>query len=338
MEGSGLVIKSCTPAEYAKVLLQLENKLEQTVSFLQSAEYGQMQQRAGKKVLYFSGSLDGRQAIAGVAIRYQIPGKVSYYYCPYGPVVLDWDQTTLAAVRNFLYDEARKAGCVFVRLDSDALRQSKLPGTKPASASIARLASLQPRAEQIVDISDPADEVFTPMHRDVRYYRRFFEKNGGTIQMFDIKDTPMEEFYSLMLTTADRDQFGIFDEAYYQAAFQSLVGFSLVLRMHGVPAAAAVFAIHDKEAHYVFSGTSNDFRKFAPSYAMIYEAILEAKRHGCTSFNLGGVQDNVKKLHIQGVSKFKLRFGGQTVEHGNPIDIVIKPAVYTALKIYKSLR
>ena len=71
---------------------------------------------------------------------------------------------------------------------------------------------------------------------------------------------------------------------------------------------------------------------------MIYEAILEAKRHGCTSFNLGGVQDNVKKLHIQGVSKFKLRFGGQTVEHGNPIDIVVKPAVYTALKIYKSLR
>jgi lipid II:glycine glycyltransferase (peptidoglycan interpeptide bridge formation enzyme) len=88
----------------------------------------------------------------------------------------------------------------------------------------------------------------------------------------------------------------------------------------------------------VFSGSSNDFRKIAPPYFVLWNAILEARKRGLHTLNFGGVSPTVKSTHLEGVTGFKKRFGGHQENHPNPVDLVYKPLKYGLFRLYKRLR
>jgi peptidoglycan pentaglycine glycine transferase (the first glycine) len=96
--------------------------------------------------------------------------------------------------------------------------------------------------------------------------------------------------------------------------------------------------MYDSQAHYVFAGSSNDFRKIAPAYTVIWRAMQEAKQRGCTLFNFGGVTDTVKGQDLSGVTGFKKRFGGYQADHQNPADLIYQPLKYFAFRLYKTIR
>jgi lipid II:glycine glycyltransferase (peptidoglycan interpeptide bridge formation enzyme) len=359
-------VRECTADEYADILAQLPHTHE-AIPFLQAPYYGTWQQRDGKHVVYFA-AYDGdgvkpndattggnaTAIAAGLAVQYNAPGGISFLYCPYGPIVETWTPELLAALREFFEPIAARSGATFVRLDSRGLTDLRnlstdrtdaeprnQPIVRPVSNHLAKTASLQPRAEWLLDLSGDQEAIWMGMHKHARYNVRLAERAKAKITFYEPDKAPLDMFYALMQTTSGRDSFSIQSREYYQAVLQSIPadsGFVAICTIDGKPAAASVFAAYDDMVHYVFSGSSNDFRKIAPPYFVLWNAILESRRRGWTVLSFGGVQDSVKSTHLEGVTGFKKRFGGYQIDHANPVDLVYKPFKYTLFGIYKRLR
>lgn len=331
-------VRECSLEEYGTALQRLSSPSE-PASFLQAPFYGAWQQRDGKTVVYFTAQNGDELAAAGLAVKYDAPGGISFFYCPYGPVAKAWTPELLEAIREFFGPVCKRSGAAFVRLDSQGL--ADLPGVKPVANRLAVTASLQPRAEWLLDISGDQEAIWMGMHKHARYNVRLAERADATLEFFAPAETPLDTFFSLMQTTAGRDSFSIQSRQYYEAVLQSVPkdsGFVAICTIDGKPAAVALFAAYDGVMHYVFAGSSNDFRKIAPPYFVMWNAILEARKRGWHTLNFGGIADEVKGTHLAGVTGFKKRFGGYEVGHPNPVDLVFKPLRYAAFKLYKSLR
>ncbi len=309
------------------------------VSFLQAPLYGKIQAVSGKNVVYCTIHKDDSLIGYGLAIVYSAPGGLRFLYVPYGPICSKWNQEVYEAVKKFYKPIAQRLGCAFVRLDTDDLPTGSQ--LRPISARLARTASLQPRAEWVLDTSTEVDTLWQGFHKHARYNVRLAERAKADIQIYEPHKAPLDTFFALMQVTSDRDGFGIFDRAYYASYLQTLAddeGFVIICSINGKPAAAGLFVVYDAQVHYVFAGSVNEFRKIAPAYTVIWQAIQEAKQRGCIRFNFGGVLDTVKGQDLSGVTAFKKRFGGYVVNHSNPVDIVYKPFRYFLFRLYKMFR
>jgi lipid II:glycine glycyltransferase (peptidoglycan interpeptide bridge formation enzyme) len=332
-------IRSCSLEDYQQVSEEVASALPEAVSFLQAPLYGRLQQASGKEVVYVTIARDSRTVGCGLGVVYEAAAGLRFMYCPYGPVSTVWDADLVADLETFFRGIASKLNCTFVRLDANEVNLTS--GKKPIPGKLARTASLQPRAEWVLDITPSEDDLWMDFHKHARYNIRLAERASAVTTVYKPSEAPLETFFGLMETTAGRDKFGIFDKAYYSSYLKTLSdeeGFMVVVTIDGKPAAAGLFVLFDQQAHYVFAGSSNDFRKIAPAYTVIWTAMKEAKRRGCTLLNFGGVTDDVKGQDLGGVTGFKKRFGGQRVEHKNPIDLVYIPWKYLLFKLYKTLR
>jgi len=331
-------VHECTAEEYSAIVAGLSDQ-HGAVSFLQAPFYGAWQERDGKTVVYYYAK-DGENTVAaGLAVKYDAPGGISFLYSPYGPVVSTWSDDLLHMLRDFFKPIAQRTGATFVRLDSTNLYEHT--SAEPIADKLAATASLQPRAEWLLDISGDQEAVWMGFHRHARYNVRLAERADATIELFAPSDAPLDTFFALMQTTAGRDSFGIQSQEYYKAVLSSVPsenGFVAMCTIDGKPAAVALFVAYDGVVHYVFAGSSNEFRKIAPPYFVIWNAILEARKRGWQTLNFGGITDSVKSTHLEGVTAFKRRFGGYEVTHKNPVDFIYKPFIYTLFRLYKTIR
>ncbi len=334
-----MVVRRVEAADYASAVQELENRLGPPVSFLQSPLYGRLQEKDGKAVVYFVATIAETTVLCGLAVRYTAPLGMNFLYCPYGPVASEWSPQLLAALRTFFRPIAHENHCAFVRLDADNEQFNTV--ATPVTSKLARAASLQPRAEWLLDITPTEEDIWMGFHKHARYNVRLAERANAELKAFAPNEAPLDDFFTLMQTTAGRDGFGIFDKNYYQAYLSAMSpddGFMIICYIDGKPAAAGLFVTHDLQAHYVFAGSSDDYRKIAPAYSVIWAAIKEAKKRGCSLFNFGGVSDSVKGQQLAGVTAFKRRFGGYQVDHQNPTDLVFDKLRYAAFSLYKHIR
>ncbi|HUB93155.1 MAG TPA: peptidoglycan bridge formation glycyltransferase FemA/FemB family protein [Verrucomicrobiae bacterium] len=335
---TSLSITECNAQEYESALPQLAQH-DSSLPLLQAPFYGVWQSRDGKTVVYFIVRDNDTIIAAGLAIKYDAPAGISFFYCPYGPVTRQWTRELYEVIRHFFAGVAKRTGASFVRLDSPNL--TSLAGVRPVANHLAVTASLQPRAEWLLDISGKQDDIWMAMHKHARYNIRLAERAQARLKFFSPGDAPLDIFFALMQTTAGRDSFSIQSQKYYEAVLRSIPsdsGFVALCTINDEPAAISLFATYDKTMHYVFSGSSNDFRKIAPPYYIIWNAILEAKKRGWHTLNFGGISDNVKGVHLAGVTGFKKRFGGYEVDHPNPVDLVYNHPKYTAFSLYKKFK
>lgn len=340
MPEQSLTVRQVDASEYADALTELEDLLEPSVSFLQAPMYGRLQEHSDKTVVYFIAYGTDKHTVAcGIAIRYTAPWGMNFLYCPYGPVAISWSSELTAALRHFFKPIARRLQCAFVRLDHITAAHTDTT-IVPITDRLARTASLQPRAEWLLDISKLEDELWMGFHKHARYNIRLAERAQADVKFFTPAQAPLDDFFRLMKTTADRDGFSIFDRSYYKAYLQAMTpadGFMIICYIDGTPAAAGLFVTHDAQAHYVFAGSSDDYRKIAPAYSVIWSAIKKSRERGCLIFNFGGVTEAVKGQKLIGVSGFKRRFGGSQVDHPNPGDLVYDRPRYVLFKLYKYL-
>jgi lipid II:glycine glycyltransferase (peptidoglycan interpeptide bridge formation enzyme) len=330
-------VSECTAAEYALALSELPHT--EPISFLQAPFYGAWQERDGKTVVYFT-ARDGDTLVAsGLAVKYDAPHGISFFYCPYGPVATVWTPELFAALRAFFAPVCKRTSTTFVRFDSTGLEV--LPGVKRAPNHLAVTASLQPRAEWLLDITAGEQDIWMGMHKHARYNVRLAERANAQIAFYAPAEAPLDVFLSLMQVTSERDSFSLQNADYYKAVLQSVpadCSFVAVCSIDGKPAATALFAAYDSVVHYVFAGSSNEFRKIAPPYFLIWNSVLEARKNGWHTLNFGGISDEVKGTHLAGVTGFKKRFGGYEVTHENPVDLVYTPFKYALFGAYKRLK
>lgn len=98
--------------------------------------------------------------------------------------------------------------------------------------------------------------------------------------------------------------------------------FLTVVYRQGQTLAGAVILTSPENAYYYYAFTSSKGRGTFSGYLVVWEAMREARRRKCKTFDLEGVYDDrfTKLKRWKGFTLFKKKFGGEVVEY---------PAVYT---------
>ena len=76
--------------------------------------------------------------------------------------------------------------------------------------------------------------------------------------------------------------------------------------------ASTFLVLSNKCGVYLFGASSSDNKQHMASYALQWESIIQAKKHGCSEYDMFGCAPNLNPSHpLYGVHLFKKGFGGR---------------------------
>ena len=144
-------------------------------------------------------------------------------------------------------------------------------------------------------------------------------KNGVTIERRNIAE--YQDFlpiYRETMVKDDADEYYFFDEDFFQAQLAlSDYAYIFYAVKNEKPIAASIMYYNDRYMHYHLAGTYTEFRQFAPSNLLLYQAACWASEQGIKQFHLGGgivQEDNLFRFKKQFNKNGRLPFViGRTV-------------------------
>jgi len=263
----------------------------------------------------------------------RLPLGFSVAYIPKGPIGTDW-QVIWPEVEGI----CRERRSIFLRVEPDEIDHSaswispELPGFIPGAPVV------QPRRTIILDINGGEGAWLARMKQKTRYNIRLAQKKEIVVR----QSQNLDEFFTLMHTTGQRDGFGVHSRDYYRLAYQLFQNRNecvlLVAEYQSKPLAAVMTFAHGKRAWYFYGASSDEERQRMPAYLLQYEAMCWASGRGCQLYDLWGVPDydevvleekfSSRSDGLWGVYRFKRGFGGQLVRSAGAWDRVFMPAIY----------
>jgi peptidoglycan pentaglycine glycine transferase (the first glycine) len=317
-----------TPAEWSAYFASHPD-----AHILQSAGWGELKSHFGWEPVRFINQQNGAQ----VLIR-QLPFGQKMAYLPMGPLGSNW-ATLLREIDQYCL----QAGVTFLKVEPDegfVSREIKaqLPGYIPSHQMI------QPQRTIIIDLTDSDDILLARMKQKTRYNIGLARKKDVTIQPW----TDIAGFHRMMLTTGERDTFGVHSLDYYRQVydlFHPSGTCELLAAFHeGEVLAALMVFTSGKRAWYLFGASGNQKRQLMPTYLLQWEAMRWAKAHGCIHYDLWGVPDHEEgfleehfhERHdgLWGVYRFKRGFGGKLTRLPGAFDRVYQKLPYQIYKLY----
>jgi lipid II:glycine glycyltransferase (peptidoglycan interpeptide bridge formation enzyme) len=313
-------------------------KLFPEANFLQSPEWGEVNEKIGHKVVkrLFQKN-DKTFGLSLGIIKDARRGR--YMEIPGGPL---WD-AKVSGGDKFIFSEIRQIAednsCVFVRfrpqLSSDNTARIESLGAKKAPFH------LHAEHTTILDLTKSEEDLLSRMRRQTRYEVRRADKLGIQVD-FSSSNKAYEEFYELHSATARRQSFIppsrelLFAE---KEAFGSQARLYAAKSAEGETIAMGLVIIYGEEADYFEAASSDLGRKLPGAYALIWRAARDLKSLGVKRFNLFGIAPEGAKNHrFSGVTTFKTGFGGEYVNYVASHDIVINPIRYRLNWLIETVR
>jgi lipid II:glycine glycyltransferase (peptidoglycan interpeptide bridge formation enzyme) len=168
----------------------------------------------------------------------------------------------------------------------------------------------------VLDIGGNEEEILARMHKKTRYNIRLALRKGVTVRQGTAADLPI--FYALYRETCRRNGVNLHDISYFSTFFgpeDKHAGFSLFFtELDGVPLSAMFLTKSANRATYLYGASSSTMRNSMSTYALQWNAILQARRWGCTQYDLFGIAPSDDRSHpMHGLNKFKRGFGGTEI-------------------------
>ncbi|MEK7583276.1 MAG: peptidoglycan bridge formation glycyltransferase FemA/FemB family protein [Patescibacteria group bacterium] len=279
-------------------------------SFLQSQDWMDFQKSLGRKVFEVAGAK---------VIQHDLPLGKNYLYIPYGPELVSHQ------FAGELRQLAREQGSIFVKaepMQDDVAQQLVATGFQKSNKNI------QPQKTVVIDLTKTEDELLDAMHHKTRYNIRVAEKHGIHVA----RSMKHEIFWELMQKTSARDKFSSYPKSYYE----KLMNYTeLWIAYHQeTPVAAALVAMHGDQAYYLHGASDHEHRALMAPYALHWEIIKKLQVLGSTLYDLWGIDAN----KWPGVTRFKLGWGGRTIEYPGAFDLVISKPWKLAYDLTQKLR
>ena len=195
----------------------------------------------------------------------------------------------------------------------------------------------QPLCERVIPLADDLDDIVKGFVKNTKRYVRQYERDKKDIR-FHIEKTDFKshlpEVHSLIETTATLRGFSLYPLEYYEKLFDRLNANpeygALVLGYTSEkkePISVILLIYTNTEAYHLFSGcSSKGYDKNMPTLTL-YTAIKEAKKQGLQRYNLGGVSSK-EWGGVDSLTAFKEKFGGETITHEQPYDIILSSRRY----------
>ena len=207
-----------------------------------------------------------------------------------GPVSTSDDPEFLHESSRLMFEALRERGAVAGFLRCHPLLQTHLRLGEEWNVSF-------DRPTVAADLTASEDEIWNEVLTG-KGRNRVRKAAGGGMQ-FEVDDgfEAIDDFvavYHHAMKLVDAAPFYFFDHAYFEAIRDRFNQRVFVARatMHGSTIAAMLFLYDDVYAHAHLSGSRAEYRSYGPNNFVIHQAMLEAKRRGCTRFHLGGGVSN----------------------------------------------
>lgn len=312
-------------------------------SFLQSNEWVEFQRSLGREVFEYE-----KEGISAKVIKHNLPLKKSYLYIPYGPE-MDFNQmmggfkNPVANFVRWLRELGRQEKAIFIKTEPfiDSVAQALVGGGKfsagggPAFGWKKSKKEIQPSKTVIIDLSQSEEELpavslsnlLSRMHRKTRYNIGVAEKHGVVMDEGD----DIDAFLKLLKKTTKRDKFSPHSAEYYKKLF----GFSglqtkLYFAKHGDKfLAAALILVYGDTGYYLHGASDYEYRAMMAPYALHWHIMKQLKAEGLVQYDLWGV--NPRKW--PGVTRFKLGWGGRTIEYPGSFDLTISRFWFVVYKV-----
>jgi len=279
--------------------------------------------------------------VGALVLLKRFPFGLSVAYIPRGPMG-DGDWSEFWSVVN---DLCQCEHAVFLRVEPDIWQpveekyiEDHLPGFVRSDQTI------QPPRTILINLQNDEEDLLMRMKSKTRYNIRLAGRKGVVVK----SSADVETFYRMMLTTGERDEFGIHSIDYYKKAFNLFspkdACVLLIAEYKGQPLAGLMAFAFGKTAWYFYGASTSQERNRMPTYLLQWEAIRWAKRKGCQVYDLWGVPDQPESTleetfldrsdGLWGVYRFKRGFGGEVHRTIGAWDRIYRPLLY---KLYKIL-
>jgi len=295
--------------------------------------------------------------LSALILTHELPLKgKKYLYSPRGPIInfLSFGKKKpIALLEKFLKEGetiAKKEGAVFFRMDPEWLDGKELADFMGRFKLKKSSKEIQPRRTLIVDLIKTEDEILAVMHEKTRYNIRLADRKGVSVSRHHVvKTEDFEESWGLLKETARRDKFRFHKRAYYEGMLtlggtvplkgdcppsRDLVVELFTARYKGKLLAANIVAFFGKRATYLHGASSDEHRNVMAPYLLQWGIMKEAKKRGCTEYDLWGISEK----NWPGVTRFKKGFGGHVVSYVGAYDYPFSKFWYRAYVLGTSVR
>ncbi len=302
-------------------------------SFLQSKKWMDFQRSLGRVVLEYD-----KEGISASILKREISLGKNYLYISHGPS-MDFNEMTGGfrdPVQNFikhLKKLAHRHRSVFVRAEPLADNVAQLlveAGFKKSKKEI------QPGKTVIIDLKEEELDMLGRMHHKTRYNIKVAEKHKVKVK----ESRDLNSFLELLKKTAERDNFFSHPGSYYQdmaAFFSGQEDFKVKLFLASKDdkdVAGAMVLVYGDTGYYLHGASDYEYRSIMAPYMLHWQIMRDLKKEGVKHYDLWGI--DAKRW--PGVTRFKLGWGGRTVEHPGSFDLTISPFWYLAYRIGVKLR
>ena len=301
-------------------------------SFLQSSAWQKFQKALGRTTLTDSGKDWSYLAI-------KEPGTLNNrLYTPYGPVCTS-PETFDTAVAS-LKKAAQLQQTTFIRVEP-------LAGISPDQLRSrgfyhVKYQQLQPSHTQIIDLTQPKDDILAQMSQNSRNITRNYHKKGLVIRKSHQPDD-ISILTSLLSQIAVRNRITTHSDHYFQTQANSLLPIKAatlyIAELDGTPIAAALVYDSSDTRIYAHAAADDTYRKLSAGTALVGQMILDAKDDGLSYFDLYGTTESNDPNHPwAGFTKFKKSFGGHPTTYLGAWDLPLKPLAYWTYRTYQTIR
>ena len=280
-------------------------------SFLQSSEWAEFQRNVGREVF--------RVGETNV-IKHQLPFGKNYLYIPHGPSgIMTNDEFRMT---NEL---ARREKAIFIKAEpiEDIVAQGLVRAGFQKSTK-----NIQPHKTVVLDLTQSEDELLSHMHHKTRYNIRVAEKHGIEIR-------PSEDiniFWHLMQKTSKRDQFSSHSREYYEKLMQLCTLY--IAYKDEKPLAAAMVLTHGDRAYYLHGASDHEYRAMMAPYMLHWSISTKLQASNIKSYDFWGIDSK----RWPGFTRFKLGWGGRTVEYPGAFDLVLSPGWFLAYRMVQYIK
>ena len=307
---------------------------------LQQTEAWQKLQQALGVNTFFISENDDKTSSAPVNYQMLILKKNTplgpYFYLPYGPYLRE--KTYALPAYKALEKLIEQENVIFTRIEPENAKNAAYWLEKAKKSK-----DLSPKETWVLDLEPDLDELYKNMKQNTRNLAKNYHKKGIEVKKFTAKDDQdgknLKILENFLENVAKNRHFSPIEKKTLKAEFNQPFA-SLFIAYYGkIPIAASLFFDNEKTRYYMQSGTDANYKKLPGTYAVLIEAIKDAKKKELKFFDFWGIApENADKNHPwAGFTKFKKSFGGQEVVYVGTHDIIRKPAKYRLYKILRKL-
>lgn len=194
-----------------------------------------------------------------------------------------------------------------------------------------------PRFTNIVSLEQKEDEILNQMKSKGRYNIKLAQKKSVTVRKSGSNED-IEKFYEMLIETTSRDGFRPNSIGYYKAFMGNIENAVLLLAEHDNEIiAGGIFTYTKDQALYYYGASSNNKRSLMAPYLVQWHGMLLGIESKCRYYDFMGIADpDNENDPLQGVTEFKLKFGGRTVVFNKSYRIISSNSGFLLFNILKS--